>query len=205
MSAEAIYFSYTELWMAWDGAEIGAFSLQDGTPMPPMLSVELFTDGWLPQRDPSARCVWTGLIGSADPDPRGLWGGFWLTMSTLDSSCQDCAGVEEALTAPRWIGLGPLEGSQIEVVGEVFADNGADWKEWRPATASLWAEIPQREGTLDVQAGYALAYPLTDGVMAEGADGYAPMVLQDDLPVGAIHALGMYSFPAEPLLADYRE
>lgn len=196
------YLSISELWLAWDGTTLGGFALEDGTEVVPQLTVEFFTDDWMPAQDPSERCAWTGRIDSTTIDSGELWAGFTVIMSTISSDCSDWPGVEAAMTAPRWIGLGSLGSPHSHAVREYFGQNGAEWSQWQDQIASFWAEVP---GGARAEVGYALVYPLDDGVLVTEDGIHSPLRLDDSMPYGAVHALGMYSFSADAMLADYRE
>jgi len=203
----AEHYSYTELWLGWDGKTIQSFESSTGETIHPHVRVEFFTIDWLPEKSPDKRCEWVGDLDglTLTSSEEGAWAELNSTIPTMETSCGEWEGIDAAMSAEKLLGFGDLTFDLANDLLQFFNLNGENWTEIQPYVGALL--ITQSGLTTEplVEAGYFFAYPLEDGKMTQKDGTYVPMEMNGEMPLGAIHALGVYSFAAQNLVDPYLE
>ncbi len=205
---EPVVFLFEESWAASDGSTLEAFSWSDGSVDGPTISITFLTEEWFVNNDPSESCTWQGtttVLEESLRDQDTLWAGFELSLELLET---DCTGFQEDTweggdptarlhTAEMWTGYGPLE--EFEALARPwFVDHGENWEDWEDYTFAQSFALQINDSSKVVKTGLVLAYALEDGVLQD-AGGVSPLPVDDELPTGALHGLGIQAFEVEKL------
>ena len=77
-------------------------------------------------------------------------------------------------------------------------DHGENWEDWEDYTFAQSFALQINDSSKVVKTGLVLAYALEDGVLQD-AGGVSPLPVDDELPTGALHGLGIQAFEVEKL------
>jgi len=195
---EPVVFLVEETWAASDGADLAAFAWADGAVEDSTVTFTFLTEDWFLAQEPAEACSWVGVTTVLAKDTRDqetLWAGFEIGLELVETDCVGFDPTEQLESAPMWTGYGPLE--ELEGLAKPwFEDHGEDWADWQPhafaQSLALWID----DATKVVKTSVVLGYALEDGLLG---DDPSPLTIDDGLPAGALHGLGMLVFEIEKL------